>query len=407
MSIQLLSIGLQGIVLGLGMMLFIPIFLLLVECVAAAFAPVALAPTESRATNLRVGVLMPAHNEAMTLPMTLKRLTPELQPNDLLLVVADNCEDETAAIARSFGATVLERFDSERRGKGFALDYGLNFMEQNPPDVIVIVDADCLVEPGAIHHIAQLAVAQKRPVQATYLLEQPLQPKPKDAISALAFTVKNLVRPLGLRQFGMPCLLTGTGMAFPWEMIRNVPLASGNIVEDMQLSLDLAIAGTPCLFCREARVTGVLPQQEKAATSQRTRWEHGHLQTIKTQVPRLLAAALRQGRLDLLVLGLDLAIPPLSMLVLLWLAATLFAAATALVTGFQAGLWFLLLCGGLIAVAIFLAWFRFCRAELPLKTLLAIPLYVLWKIPLYFKFLVKPQTKWVRTDRDATKPSDP
>jgi cellulose synthase/poly-beta-1,6-N-acetylglucosamine synthase-like glycosyltransferase len=82
-----------------------------------------------------------------------------------------------------------------------------------------------------------------------YDMEQPPNPTPKDSISALAFLVKNLVRPSGLKQLGFPSLLTGTGMAFPWSIIRSVSLASRNIVEDMQMSLELAIAGPPTVFC--------------------------------------------------------------------------------------------------------------------------------------------------------------
>jgi hypothetical protein len=82
-----------------------------------------------------------------------------------------------------------------------------------------------------------------------YNTEHPPNPTPKDSISALAFLVKNLVRPSGLKQLGFPSLLTGTGMAFPWLIIRSVSIASRNIVEDMQMSLELAIAGPPTVFC--------------------------------------------------------------------------------------------------------------------------------------------------------------
>ncbi len=82
-----------------------------------------------------------------------------------------------------------------------------------------------------------------------YNTEQPPNPTPKDSISALAFLVKNLVRPSGLKQLGFPSLLTGTGMAFPWLIIRSVSLAISNIFEDMQMSLELAIAGHPTVFC--------------------------------------------------------------------------------------------------------------------------------------------------------------
>ena len=132
------------------------------------------------------------------------------------------------------------------------------------------------------------------------------------------FWSKTGVRPQGLDRLGFPGILTGTGMAFPWSVIQSASLASGNIVEDMQLSMDLAIAGHPTLFCPDTKVIGLLPQQAQAAKSQRTRWEHGHLQTMLTQVPRLVREALRQKRLDLLVIALDLSVPPLSLLVMIW-----------------------------------------------------------------------------------------
>jgi cellulose synthase/poly-beta-1,6-N-acetylglucosamine synthase-like glycosyltransferase len=96
---------------------------------------------------------------------TLEKLTPALKKQDRLLVVADNCNDATAEIARARGATVIERHDIERKGKGYALDYGLQFIESDPPDVVVIIDADCTVYEDAI--------ALMQPIQATYLMIRP------------------------------------------------------------------------------------------------------------------------------------------------------------------------------------------------------------------------------------------
>ena len=190
-------------------------------------------------------------------------------------------------------------------------------------------------------------------------------------------------------------------MAFPWTVIRSVSLASGNIVEDMQLSMDLAIAGYPTLFCPNTRVIGLLPQQEQAAKSQRTRWEHGHLQTMLTQVPRLVQEALRQKRLDLLVIALDLSVPPLSLLVMLWGGVMLLAMAAGLFANIWQPVWLLWIEGIMLLTAILAAWLKFGRSDLPALTLLAVPFYVLWKIPLYIAYAIRPQTKWVRTERDA------
>ncbi len=388
--------------------LAIPIGVLCVECWVAAGRQSKLDDFEIKSNQpITVSILIPAHNEASEIGGTVEALLPQLKAEDRLIVIADNCTDETATVARQYGATVLERHHDQQRGKGYALDYGLQQLSTNPPDVVVMVDADCRVEPGGIDKIAQQSATMGKPVQALYLMETPPTPTPKDSISALAFLVKNLVRPLGLAQLGQPCLLTGTGMAFPWSVLQTISLASGNIVEDMQLGVDLAIAGYAPYFCGSAQVTGVLPQQAKAATSQRTRWEHGHLQTLLTQVPRLIKAAIEQKRGDLFALALDLSVPPLSLLVMLWLAAGGIAGLFGVLTGIWVPTLLLSLEGGLMAIAIITAWAIFGRDRISGKTLLSLPFYVLWKIPLYFAFLIKPQKDWVRTQRDPVQTPKP
>jgi cellulose synthase/poly-beta-1,6-N-acetylglucosamine synthase-like glycosyltransferase len=389
----------QFTLLAIALLLAIPVGVLFLECIAALLS--LRKKTETAVGSIpRIAVLVPAHDEAGGIQRVIEGLLPQLSCGDRLVVIADNCSDDTAVIARESGATVIERQDATRRGKGYALDYGMKFLEADPPDVVVLVDADCVVESGAVAMLARRAIETNQPVQGVYLMDRPQQPTAKDAVSALAFLVKNQVRPLGLGQLGFPCLLTGTGMAFPWAVLRGAKLASGNIVEDMQLAVDLSIAGHPASFWAEARVTGILPQQERAARTQRTRWEHGHLKTALTQIPRLLRAAIQQRRLDLVAIALDLSIPPLSLLVVLWVAAIGLGAIVG-VFGVPPGISLPLLGleGGLILISILGAWAKFGR-DLPLLSLLVVPFYILWKLPLYLTFLVNPQTKWVRTERD-------
>lgn len=384
----------DAIALGLAL----PSTILFIECIAALF------PTKQEQTHTthaaRIDVLVPAHNEATVIGSTLEQLQRQLTPQDRLIVIADNCNDTTATIAQQFGATVLERHDPVHRGKGYALDYALQFLKSNPPEVVVVVDADCNIAPGTIKQIAQRAVACDRPVQATYLMQASNKPGIKDSLSTLAITVKNLVRPTGLNRLGLPCLLTGSGMAFPWSVLCQVSLASSKTVDDMQLAIDLAMAGYAPIYCQEARITGRLMQQD-AAKSQRTRWEHGHLETLFNQVPRLLSASMRQKQLDLLALALEISVPPLSLLIVLWAAAM----TGALFTGILGSSWhssaLLAIEGLMITSAIFAAWVKFARTELNATTLLAAPLYILWKMPLYLTFLVRPQTQWLRTERDS------
>jgi len=394
------------VIFAVSALLLVPVTVFCAECLAA------LLPRRKKpgcgSDRPRLAILIPAHNEEKVLRDTLASLIPQIcvERGDRLIVIADNCTDSTAQIARDAGVEVLERFNTIQRGKGYALDHGLRHLEADAPSILLMMDADCHVHAGAVDALAEQVVRTGQPAQAVYLLERPTRPGPRDLVSALAFMVKNLVRPSGLRRMGGPCLLTGTGMAFPWEVISRAKLASGNIVEDMQLGLDLALAGHAPLFCEQARVTGKLPEQNAAATTQRTRWEHGHLQTLFTQVPRLIKGAFKHRKLSAFALALELCVPPLSLLVMMVLGAT---GLSILAAKFGAS-WMasqMLLSGLAVSMlCIFAAWAKFGRDQLPFTSLLAAPFYVAWKIPLYFAFIVKPQKEWVRTDRSDRNDDD-
>jgi cellulose synthase/poly-beta-1,6-N-acetylglucosamine synthase-like glycosyltransferase len=400
MSVNQLVLLCAEVVLLIGASgLFILSFVLLVECVAAIL-PLSSKTSSTNRQNTKIAVIIPAHNEELVINQTITKLKYALQPQDRVVVIADNCIDTTAELARIAGATVIERHDLQQRGKGYALDCGLEFLSSNPPEVVVFIDADCQVDKNAIALISQQAITLNRPVQATYLMAKPNQPSPKDSISAFAFKVKNLVRSRGMEQLGISCLLAGTGMAFPWSVIRSVNVANSDIVEDMKLGFDLNIAGYPSSFCPDARVIGNLPTSTVAAKSQRTRWEHGHLQTILKYVPQLVSAALRQKRFDLLMSAIDLCIPPLSLFTVIWFGVTFVSLLFALVTTQWIANTIAVSAGVMLLTAILISWAKFARSDLPLRELFAIPFYIIWKMPLYLKFLIQPQKVWIRTERE-------
>lgn len=381
--------------------LFVICLFFLIECTAARLPNVTFNTKEKSKQDIKTTVLVPAHNEEIVIGSTLEQLTKELKKQDSLVVIADNCSDKTPEIACAAGAIVIERHDKVNKGKGYALDYGLQLIKSNPPDVVVIIDADCTVSPGAIEQLAARTFSTNRPVQASYLMARPKNSKSsKDIVSQFSNIVRNLARPLGLTNLGLPSPLLGTGMAFKWSVISAVSLANGHLLEDLKLGLDLTLAGHNPVYCPQARVTGYWPSSVQAAKSQRTRWEHGHLQLIQTYVPILLVEAVRQKRFDLLLNILDLCIPPLSLLVVIWLALTTIS----LFFGVLTSLWIPAVISGAallcFLIAIFTAWSKFASADLPLRQLLSIPFYILWKIPVYFQFIIKPQRVWVRTERD-------
>ena len=350
-----------------------------------------------------VALLVPAHNEQAVIQATLHNLLTQLQPGDSLLVVADNCTDDTAQLARQAGAEVVERFHEFDRGKGFALDFGVRHLASQPPEVLVIVDADCQMAEGSLDAMASMVQETGRPVQSLDLMQAPEGAGLKTRIAEWAWRVKNQVRPLGWHRMGWPCQLMGTGMAFPWPMAERMALANGHLVEDMKLGADLALAGTPPLFCPQARVTSEFPVAAAAQQSQRKRWEHGHLSMLFSLGPRVLWQGLKRRHMPTVAMALDLLVPPVALLGLLlaglWLASLglvvwagtagvgPLVAATVLVMLFKLALW--------------RAWWGWGRDLMSAREWLQVPFYLLAKVPLYVGFLFRRQKAWVRTDRQG------
>jgi len=352
----------------------------------------------------RVAVIVPAHDESSGIIPTIADIRPQLNASDRLIVVADNCTDDTAAVAESAGAEVIVRNDLEKIGKGYALGYGISHIGADPPAFVVFIDADCRIQQGAIEELKKVCSNLQKPVQACYLMKTPENSPIDHSFSEFFFLLRNWVRPLGLRQLNCPVQLMGTGMIFPWNVIRSAPLASGNLVEDLKLGLDLAEIGKAPHFLPFVNVTSDFPVTTKGTDSQRQRWVQGHIGMILKTLPRLLFTAIRDRNRDLLVLTLDLLVPPLSLLGLLivgtlvisFLAAVLGLAPTSLIIA-TANL-------VVFASAIILAWRNFGRDALPVRVLVSIVPLIFGKFRLYGQMLLgRTAAHWVRTDRASLK----
>ena len=344
-------------------------------------------------------VVMPAHDEAGTIAGPIAAVGRPLAPGARLLVVADNCSDTTADEARAAGAQVVER-QSPIRGKGHALAFGVAQLAADPPDVVIVIDADCIPADGALDRLATAAQATGRPAQALYLMLAPAGSSLRLRMAAFAWAVRNQVRALGMHRLGLPCPLMGSGMAFPWACVASGEFASGHLAEDQQLGLKLASEGRAPRMCPGALVEGWFPQEGAALDSQRKRWEHGHL-SLLAGVPAMLWRALCRRNLGALALAVDLCIPPLALLALLLLAACA-VGALLVASGWPGGR----LAGGLalaalssFALAALLAWASVGRRWLRLSELASVPLYIVKKLPVYAGFVVRRQKEWVRTSR--------
>lgn len=392
-------IALGTLLLVLAMILAIPAGVLFLQVMAS------LPAVKSRGAPLRprprVAVLVPAHNEADVIEATLEGITRQLDPGDRLVVVADNCSDDTAAIATRCGAEALVRENSELRGKGYALDHGVQALAGDPPEVLIVVDADCQLGPDALAHLAGKVRESLRPVQALYMMRSAPDSSVGRKLGELAWLVKNFVRPLGGGRAGLPCQLMGSGMAFPWESLRGLELATGHIAEDVLFGIELAKAGTPPLFCVDALVESQFPASEEGAESQRRRWVHGNLALLTVEVPRLAWAGVTRRDVRLLGMALDLSVPPLALLLLATSGLAGAAAAAGLAgAGWMAGAVALGVLA-MVGVAVLAAWWRYGRGIVSAWQLAAAPAYALRKLPLFASFLTSRQTAWVRTRRDG------
>jgi cellulose synthase/poly-beta-1,6-N-acetylglucosamine synthase-like glycosyltransferase len=381
--------------------LAVPTVVFAIEICAASFlARRHQAPPTARRRGT-VAVLIPAHDEAKGILATLNDIKPQLRPTDRLLVVADNCTDDTAAVAASAGAEVTVRSDLTKIGKGYALDWGLTHLAATPPDIVIMIDADCSVTSGTIDRLGSVCEQAQRPVQSLYLMIAPAGPKINHQVAEFAWRVKNWVRPLGLKALGLPCQLMGSGMAFPWKIIRSVELSSGLIVEDLKLGLDLAGAGYAPLFCPSAVVISDFPSSAEGAMGQRKRWEHGQGGLIRAiAIPRFVEA-IRRRDLNLATLVLDLLVPPLSLLLII-ISMVAMGTGLTMLAGLTATA-FAISLGCLVAVifAVIVAWFLRGRDVLPPNSLALVPSYLVTKVSLYIAAALGERISlWVRADRN-------
>jgi cellulose synthase/poly-beta-1,6-N-acetylglucosamine synthase-like glycosyltransferase len=375
-----------------------PLVVWIVECASALLLP-ARKVLQIDGRRPTVTILIPAHNEASGIRETLASVLPQLGAGDRVVVIADNCTDETASIARDCGATVIERIDPARRGKSYAVESGMKRVKGQATDVVMVIDADCIAQPDAIANLARMTLRTGRPVQASYYLEPAAVSRPEFQVAALAFFIKNVVRPSGLARLGFPCFLNGSGMAFPIGIVQSVNWGNDKIAEDCWSTVDIALAGHLPGFCEDSRISSRLPEHSRALVTQRTRWIHGHLATMFGQAPRLVASGIGHLRPGLLVLALDLLVPPFSLLILLWLAGM----GIAVLAGLTRATWgpavFLAVCGLVATVLLAVIAGRFGDAGL-WELLVAAPRFLSSRIRLLVMFVLRRERQWVATSRD-------
>jgi|CXWL01.1.fsa_nt_gi cellulose synthase/poly-beta-1,6-N-acetylglucosamine synthase-like glycosyltransferase len=351
-----------------------------------------------------IAILIPAHNEASGIVTMLTSLRELIPASAHILVVADNCSDDTAVRARQCGVAVIEREDQAKRGKGYALDFGRAHLAKSAPECVVILDADCLPEPGSIENLVFAAMSSGQPAQSVNLMKPGPVAGPMVEISNFAFLIKNLIRQRGLVRSGGPAILTGTGMAFPWPIFETILLASADIVEDLAITVHLTRDAFTPVLVESAHVWSEAAAPQDTLT-QRTRWEHGFIGTAAKHGLPSIATGIAKRHLALVRLGLHLLVPPLAMLFALGFLVVAALISLALAGGGFVPAGILLATMLLSVVLVAIAWWRDGRSLLSASAIWRIPFYILWKIPVYLKLAKGAETEWVRTGRQDSSSS--
>lgn len=371
---------------------------LLLITMAAAFYRLA---TPADAQPLRVAILVPAHNEEMQIQETVTTLLASAYPVERrdVFVISDNSSDATAVRAREAGATVFERVDPVNPGKGQAIDWLLTSEAEclRRYDVLAVVDADTAVDADFLEQISNtLQVPGVRVAQGSHGVSNP-EANWRTAITTAGFSMINHLRPMGRNALGCSTELNGNGMAFESRLLVERGWTAHSVVEDIEMALQLLLDGVMVRFNPKARVWAEMATSRTQAAPQRRRWEGGRFQIMRMYLPRLLLKFVTTARIRYLDAFLNLLVPPLSLLVLIQLAGVAFALAW-----LPQWLPLMVLCLGVTALHVFVS---LAAVRAPAKVwlyLLAAPLFLLWKLPIYAGLIVRPrQNQWVRTERNA------
>jgi cellulose synthase/poly-beta-1,6-N-acetylglucosamine synthase-like glycosyltransferase len=380
----------------LGLKLVVDYLLLLT--IAALFAK-----RETRlrhdAPSTRFVIMVPAHNEQRLLPQLLASLGQMDYPCDLYAVhvVADNCSDQTAELGRAGGAIVHERFNTEMRGKGYALEWLLQQIWErgDPHDAVVVLDADSVISPNFLRVMDSRIARGERLIQAYYAVREPENAR-SAGIRAVALTVLHYLRPQGRMVLGGSTGLKGNGMVFAADILREHRWTA-SLTEDIEYHMELIRAGERAMFAPDAVVWAEMPDSLKSSQTQNERWERGRMEMIKTYVPALIREGLRKHNFLLIDAAIEQLIPPFSVVVGLSGAALI--ASLLLRSDVAIGLSVAVIAGQVVYIFTGLALSG--APPSVYRSLLFAPVFLVWKIILYVRLLlgIKPQG-WVRTARN-------
>ncbi|WP_168189324.1 glycosyltransferase family 2 protein [Paludisphaera borealis] len=396
------------LVVGLNLIALPFLAMLLLTALAAVFSPRRTVTPEVPTSKFLI--VIPAHDEAVGIAQTVQSCRAQEYPADQfqVLVIADNCTDDTAGIAAREGAEVVVRHDPVKKTKGYALEYLIERLQESGRfdrlDAIVIVDADTITSPDLLRKFDALVREGHDWIQCYYTVANP-DASWRTRLMTFAFSLVNGVGPLGLYRLGLSSPLNGNGMCFTTRGLRRVPWKSYGLVEDYEFSWVVRTAGERIAFLPDATVKAtMLEGGGEAAANQRRRWEFGRKEVKK----RLFGPVLRCNRMNLFerfASAVELKTPPMMKLLGLFVILAILNLAVVFLhpEPFSSPVPLALLGSSLLMIVAVggYALSPFLVFGLPasyLLTLAYVPVYALWKISV--RLGGKP-TQWVRTARST------
>lgn len=341
-----------------------------------------------------IAIIVPAHNEAGGIARTVGNLLEIARADGAatVVVIADNCSDATAQIARTCGARVLERFDEKRRGKGYALDFAFRSLAGEGFFAYVVIDADSLADARLLAAVRTRFERGAEAVQARYTVLNS-DASARTELAELALCAFNCLRPRGRQALGLSAGLLGNGFALRSSVLARLPYRASSVVEDLEYHLELVASGVRVHFADETVVRGEMPTARSAQDTQRARWEGGRLRMLRSHGGRLLWRAVT-GQPRLVEPLLELLLLPLAYHTMLLFCLLLIPLPWAKLAGIF-GL-AVVLAHVLIAARVGgISWARMAGI------VLRVPDYLRWKLSVLPSIVraSSSATRWIRTGR--------
>lgn len=348
-------------------------------------------------------LLIPAHNEELLLEKLLSSINKQDYPRHKysVLVVADNCKDKTASVARHNNAEVVERNNEIQQGKGYALKYGLEILEYERKyyDAIFVVDADSIVEKNALKELNQAIQKGARIIQCTNAIANP-DDSWFTRLMDVSRSLGNEVLEPAKEKMGLSSHLMGNGMCFVRDVITKYGWDAFTVGEDWEYYAKVVLKGERVAFVRKARVYHRESVNIRQATSQRLRWSSGRFAVATTHGIRLLTNGLIGGSIKKMDAAMPLLLPNpslgISLTVMMFFVSIIAAPPDHL--AFYAGLYGLL---AIVQFVFFLVGIAYVNnKKMKLLAILFAPVFIFWKTGLDMLSVAGlGRRSWVRTER--------